>query len=155
MDLPLFERAGPFAHLPLDCHLPESGEWLDEERPSATRPACPADELAARELAKWDRRRAKGDASPKPGCWGEYRLTLDDGTPVAVVVEWPWISEGGMAAARFYGDVSPTGYHSRIFHRDDVQGEFGAWLRAVAEERRRETIEEWEREQAQAAGGER
>lgn len=154
MDLPLFERAGPFAHLPIDCHLPESGEWLDEERPSAARPKCAADELASRELAKWDKRRAKGDATPKPGCWGEYLLTLDDGTPITAVVEWPWISDGGMAAARFYGDVSATGFYSLAFHPKDVRGDFGEWLRLKAREHRAEAVASWESEHLERCGNE-
>jgi len=151
--LPLFSRPrSPFSYLPLAAHVPD---WTLEDREARILEHgadCDADRHTLAMVAAWRARRDAGDAAPKPGCWGEYRLTLADGTPITAIVEWPYLAWiGDTQEVEFYGDVSPTGYRSQFFREAEVVGDFGEWLVLQAEKHRAETICEWEKQQRKAA----
>lgn len=152
--LPLFSRPrSPFGHLPIAAHIPD--ESLDDFAArivSAGGPNCQADEHTLEMVAAWRQRRELGDTAPKPGCWGEYRLTLRDGTPITAEVKWPYMpGSETMQHVAFYGDISPTGYRSQFFDPREVDREFGEWIVLQAEKHRAETIREWEKQQRKAA----
>jgi hypothetical protein len=144
--LPLFTRPrSPFGHLPIGTHVPDESLDAKEARILGRGADCDADRHTLAMVAAWRARRAAGDTAPKPGCWGEYRLTLGDGTPVTAIVHWPYMPGiGDLNLVDFHGDVSETGYHSHFFRDGEVAGEFGAWLALQAERYRAETVREWE-----------
>lgn len=152
--LPLFASRGPFSGLPIDVHLPDPPyryflDELEADIRGCGGPDCEADEHSLARIAEWRARLDSGDTVPRPGCWGEYHLTLSDGTPVTAVVQWPWFPcDCAVQLVEFHGDVTTTGYLSHFLSGDTVSGDLGNWLRAAAETARSEAVEMWEWERS-------
>jgi hypothetical protein len=149
--LDALDKAGPFSGNGLTPWRNEDGpDWTTDEEESVAHflgevggahwQYCDA------KLKEWRRRTAAGDFSGRLEEWGEWVLTLADGTKVAVTYTPPGYSYmEGTADLEWHGDVSETGFRSDIgWLPPEFDSDLIPALIARAEQLRAETIREWE-----------